>query len=155
MHLCFRSLLGSLLCMCGFGSALFLPGTSWTRWQLSEEPARVSGRLADGVTHPRRQALPAYELLLLAAGSHGPHPLSPALRRPLYWREVPEGCIAGSLGTRSVESARPFAFISCTDKIPELPEPQFPHQESGLVMTCQGCYWEPAACARHREVAGC
>ncbi|KAB1255602.1 Huntingtin-interacting protein 1-related protein [Camelus dromedarius] len=73
--------------MCGFGSALFLPGTSWTRWQLSEEPARVSGRLADGVTHPRRQALPAYELLLLAAGSHGPHPLSPALRRPLYWRE--------------------------------------------------------------------
>ena len=112
LHLCIHSLLGSLLCMCSFKSALFLPRIFGTRWLLSEEPAQLSGRLGDGVTHPQRQALPAYELAAVEEASPLPPCPCPTLVAHffpalyLYLEGVPGSCIGDSLRTHSVESAR-------------------------------------------------
>lgn len=58
--------------LCGWLSAPCSPGLFGTRWQLSGEPAQVSGQLGDEFTHPQRQDTPG-----LGAGSRwllGRHP---------------------------------------------------------------------------------
>lgn len=100
------------------------------RWQLSKEPAQVSGQLGDGALRsPGDRSLLAPELAAACSwGRRGLYPL------PSAWPLVPPSqpcpcvrgrclscCITLSLSTLSTGSARPgFALISRAGKMPKL-----------------------------------